>query len=537
MVTNMSNEIQEIILSFNQLPYLFVGTGVSIRYGSAPSWDNLLYNIYKEIFTGNRASYNKLKNKIEYELQAVLSEVLEEDKKYYVNPKIASLLQKKFITRFYDDDKFERIVFTEDESEEIISSNIDPFKFYVAKQLKDIHIDPSKTEFCELTSLTKHQNKVAGVITTNYDTILQHLFTDFSPLIGQDNLLLSNTNNIFELYKIHGSVERPNSLVITHEDYNYFNSKLKYLSAKLLTIFVEHPIIFIVYGMGDVNILNLFYEIAECLTPEELERTKRNFIFITPAFDNPQDIQIKEHHFNGKSICMTEIILDDFSILYENLSNIKSSMPIKLMRKLQDMICNFITSTDVQKNIFVGSINDKSIQDEELGIYFGSKSAISEIGFDSFDIMDIMEDIIYDNKPYLIDDKIITKTFRNIRKSAGTTILPVHKYLSKLGLTIKDIPDDFNILTAIDSITLNKTENRYTKCSQVYKTIEEICNDFPDHLPRQFAHIIKYRSNIETEELGDFLRDFYSDTLRKTKYLSALKKLIAIYDLKKYSTT
>lgn len=66
-------------------------------------------------------------------------------------------------------------------------------------------------------------------------------------------------------------------------DYENFDRKLKYLSAKLLTIFVEHPIIFIGYGLGDVNIRKLFKEIAECLTAEQLNKIKDNFIFILPT--------------------------------------------------------------------------------------------------------------------------------------------------------------------------------------------------------------------------------------------------------------
>ena len=37
-------ELEQRISSFQQLPYLFVGTGFSMRYSHAPSWNTLLFD-------------------------------------------------------------------------------------------------------------------------------------------------------------------------------------------------------------------------------------------------------------------------------------------------------------------------------------------------------------------------------------------------------------------------------------------------------------------------------------------------------------
>lgn len=62
--------------------------------------------------------------------------------------------------------------------------------------------------------------------------------------VGQSQLIFSAIQGIAEIYKIHGSVEVPESIVINEEDYVEFERKSTYLAAKLMTIFMEYPIIF-----------------------------------------------------------------------------------------------------------------------------------------------------------------------------------------------------------------------------------------------------------------------------------------------------
>ena len=55
------------------------------------------------------------------------------------------------------------------------------------------------------------------------------------------------------------------SIVLTREDYDYFNEKKKYLSSKLLTYFAEHPLFFLGYSLNDPNIINILSDIDEIL--------------------------------------------------------------------------------------------------------------------------------------------------------------------------------------------------------------------------------------------------------------------------------
>lgn len=531
----LEEQIKKLVSSFQQLPFLFIGTGISMRYADAPSWSTLLYQIWSSMNGDDDKKFNKMVQRIEFELGNRLSEVSEEDKKYYINPEIASELQKQFNHLFYNDDLFTEKMFDDDESSEIITNKYDPFKYYIAKMMKSLTIKNEERETNELTHLINIQNKIAGIITTNYDCILEHVFTDFNIIVGQDNLLLSNANNIFEIFKIHGSTTVPNSIVITQTDYKYFDEKLKYLSAKLLTLFVEHPIIFMGYGMGDLNILKLFEEISLCLNVEQLEKTKSNFIFITPASGMEENIRTKELAFGNKRVYMTEIFLNDYSVLYKELLNIKSSLPIKMVRKLQDMVTNYIYSTDAKNNIIFGNINSPDIDDSKAAIYVGTTETVSQIGFDYFTIDDILEDVLFNNKPYLINEKLLTKTFKNFRSISGTTYLPVYKYLRALNISIEKIPSNYLIVKKASDIKPNYTEETYVNKQADYRSLDDILLDNPNHLPKQFANIKYFSNKIKADDLGNYLRDhFRKNTFFELSRKSTFRKLTALYDFKKY---
>lgn len=51
--------------------------------------------------------------------------------------------------------------------------------------------------------------------------------------------------------KIHGSSHEVESIVITNEDYVDFYKRKKYISAKLLTYFAEHPL----FSLGTVSMM------------------------------------------------------------------------------------------------------------------------------------------------------------------------------------------------------------------------------------------------------------------------------------------
>ena len=97
--------------------------------------------------------------------------------------------------------------------------------------------------------------------------------------------MFSQLQGIAEIYKIHGSVQNPESIVINKADYQKFHDKGKYLAAKLMTIFMEYPIIFIGYSISDSDIQAILSDVVECLPLDKIETLQKRFIFVEYNLD------------------------------------------------------------------------------------------------------------------------------------------------------------------------------------------------------------------------------------------------------------
>lgn len=155
-----------------------------------------------------------------------------------------------------------------------------PMKALVADLVSSYRMVPSD----EIALLAEAGiNKVSGVITTNYDLMCEQIFPSFETYVGEQDLLLADQSYAQKIYKIHGSVDRPDSMVLTDADHRQFAEREKYLAAKLLAIFVEYPVIFLGYSIQDENVRQILSEIATCMPADKLSRLKRRMVFVQHA--------------------------------------------------------------------------------------------------------------------------------------------------------------------------------------------------------------------------------------------------------------
>ena len=238
------NDFSEI-LKKSPLPYLFIGSGFSRRYANTPDWEGLL----KEICRNNGIQYNVL---------AYQNKIDNTDK--VDCPAIATEIEKKLYEIYLDNDN------------EYDYRQYNPIKRIVSEQLKRIQITKDDKYQLEIDNFKVLTNKISGIITTNYDLLLEELCEKekFVSIIGQKGLLLKN-EAVFvnEIYKIHGCITEEESIILTKEDYNNFLEKQKYILGKLMVIFTEYPIIFLGYDLKDNNILKILEDLSISLSPDD----------------------------------------------------------------------------------------------------------------------------------------------------------------------------------------------------------------------------------------------------------------------------
>lgn len=511
--------INEVIGRFNTVPFLFVGSGLSRRYLNTPDWKGLLEH-FAERISKDPFAYNSYVSKANTE--GFTTGQL---------PKVAELIQRDFDEKWFANPEMR----SEDEAVlRAVMDGVSPFKAEVAKYFSTFAtpVEAYQAEISKLKELSVRN--LAGVITTNYDDFLERQFAGYTRYIGQNELIFSSIQGVAEIYKIHGSVDKPDSLVINEADYIEFGAKSKYLAAKLMTIFMEYPIIFMGYSLSDSNVMSIINSIVDCLDETQLNRLEDRFVFVEyNRLAIKPEVSTHTIMVNGKPLAMRRIVLSDFMPLYTAMEGVKSKLPVRILRRFKQDLYNFTITNTPTANLRVASIDDVRLEDEDLVLAIGKANELGLRGLSGIDHDEWYRNIVTEELDFTADD-LLEHAFKKLL-SQNSGKLPVHKYLSEAKHSFPEaaaIAEKYGTLNSIISNSIRNNRHRLGK----YTSVKEIWQGERHNIAKAMeliAHLEEHQINLD--ELETVLKMVFEEDINILRNIGQtgrtnIRRVIMIYD-------
>lgn len=510
---NFENKLINILSKKATSPFLFLGSGFSRRYIGPEKWDELLKVFAKQIGKPY-GYYNSNANG--------------------VLPLVATLIAKDFQKKIWEDDVFSHFC---QKYGDMFCSEESAFKYAISEYLQS-KIKPYLSDYKTLTKEIEILQKlnIDGIITTNWDTFIDQVFPDYKIYIGQEELLFSDSMLMGEIFKIHGSITIPESLVVTQKDYDMFANKNPYLAAKLITLFVEHPIIFIGYSLNDPNIIALISSIVLCLNSEKMKLLQNNLIFVE-FNETPNAIPVISESsmvIGDINLPITIISAFDYEPIYYAINSIQRKIPAKVLRFCKEQFYELILTQDPKnKMAVIDGNNIENTSDIEFlwGVGVVSNQP-SSIGYTSIGINEIIQDVLGINKAHLDSDNILKIS---IPECPG--YVPKFKFLRDVGISsIEEMKK-----SPYKGLELYKKEKLESKAyKKMYlqkyskKNVSDIIKQFDKDKICFFVMYAKIRPD-DIKLIREFLvENFDYYMINNGKYKSYYRKLVCYYDMIAY---
>ena len=516
--------IRKAVNDAERYPFLFIGSGLSLRYTGSPNWVGLLQAVCEGAL-GDRFAYARYDAQARTDVQnGVAPSRL---------PRVATLMEPDVNRVLLESPGFERF---RNEHEEALLGGSSPLKTYVADLVSKFAI----VENDETKVLARAgRDKVSGVITTNYDELCAQLFPSYDAYVGEASLLFSEPSFAQETYQIHGAASVPDSMVLTEADYREFSEKRKYLAAKLLTIFVEYPVVFLGYSIQDENIKSILADVCECVPDDKLERLHDRLVFVqhgsqTSVSDHTMDL-------NGHLLSMTSVTTNDFMSIYEALLGTQRMYSPKVIRELKGSVFKLAERIDPTSEVVTSGFDavlDHMRPDQKIAI----QVAVSNEGIGApITREDIFQDVVLDDLHQ--DPKFVVHNYLSRFVRTTPNIMPVFKYIRDLGDDVeKRVAEYASGLTSIDSFRTTSLRGSMPATHKRFAGNTSVAGLREAADPKQLFYFIPQLADdeIDVDELEEALRGALlatkddSEERRTLLKETYFRKCVRIYDFLRY---
>ena len=324
------------LLREKRMPILFIGSGISRRYCSLDTWDSLLNKVADCIGISK------------FQLNGMRSQIITDNPDIEVNPKLASRLSS-IMYEAIGNGQLTRQNFPDlSDYEWEMMETTDPFKVLICHMVSKIKCVDNPEILKEMESLKRLSGKVPAIITTNYDEFLENsIFKDFNVLVYPDDYYFNSSSGYGEILKIHGTASRPNSIVVTDEDYDRLKKESKVITARLTSLMCQNPVIFLGYSMSDEEIHGIILDMISSLKQTDLEKIRGHLIRVGLRPKSRKSVwNPKTEIFKDKRVEITQLDVPNLDVLYNYLDKFMPVATPAEVRRYQEMIRDIVLSTD-----------------------------------------------------------------------------------------------------------------------------------------------------------------------------------------------
>lgn len=519
------------IIKDNNYPIIFIGSGMSKRYlKNFPTWLMLLEE-YWSLLEEDNSIYSFMRS---IQQSSELSELSEFDKNFQVNVKTASYIQKRFDDLFFS----AKIEVPGLDEKTAFSKSISPFKYSISQRFSKYEINQEMAD--ELILYSNFLAKAKVIVTTNYDTFIEDALDKIEKkptvYVGQEGFF-DESQNWAELFKIHGDVNTPNSIVITDEDYNAYDKNSILISAKILSNLIYSPIIFLGYSLSDRNVQKLLSDFSSQLPSNDLRKNCNRITII--EFDEEQN-DLSEQIVNNTDLGISHGLIktNNFSNLYEQISEINQGLTPHEINKYQSMIKNIILTAGHKGKLDSYLVSPKDmknfsdpLQNSRLVVAIGDKKNM----FVNPSLPDYIDDYFYDDASFL--PEVSFKVIANENPKARLPFVKHLKYYNPQSADFLNTRDRNKLANRLQSMgKLSDIINTIPKQNKkVYSNLQKILDSKGNDSKK--LEIIAYNiERLDKKKVWDYIKKNILTTFRNnynngTPIVSQQRRLLLAYDL------
>ncbi len=378
-------------------------------------------------------------------------------------------------------------------------------------------------------------SKARLIVTTNYDDFIERELNNAIKVRVGNQGLFEPAGDLNELYKIHGSIKNPDSIVITSKDYEGLERTSAIVNAKILSLLTESPILFIGYSLTDKNVQSLLTDLANNMPFEIEEAAKR--IGVVKYESGKSDIteSMMDTPFG---VHYTQLSTDNYSKIFSAISKVNQGFSPLEISKYQNAIKKIIEVKGKKgelKQVLTSFVDLKNLPHE-----LENKNLVVALGDNRY-LYRFPDYVDYVKSYFLGESPMPTEiAMKFIMSMSVQSPLPVSRFIGKqLGLNESDKNklnkrlQKFNSLKVIkEYVNVPRTaEDKLKEYSE--KTLVEILElDDGIKAPVKLAFFIENIEridNIEFQSLIEYILKNKDDGfIKKTN----TRKLFMAYSLK-----